>query len=95
MSDKRNKINCAKCHNAKCALSGKEMHMAACTGYKPLTHYEQMKAMSVEEMAALIAGIKIRAVEKTCEQIGYQFEYSDRMFEKVKSEIMARLESEC
>lgn len=33
MSDQRNKINCAKCHNAKCTLSGKEMHMAACTGY--------------------------------------------------------------
>ena len=95
MSDQRNKINCAKCHNAKCTLSGKEMHMAACTGYKRMNNYERLKAMSMEEMAALIAGIKIRAVEKTCEQLDYPFDYSDNMFEKVKSEIMARLESEC
>ena len=51
MSDPRNKINCAKCHNAKCALSEKAFNMAACTGYKPLTHYDEIHGMNVEQLA--------------------------------------------
>ena len=94
MSDPRNKINCAKCHNTKCTLSGKAFDMAACTGYKRMKNYEWLKAKSMEEMASLIAGIKIRAVEKTCEQLGYPFDYSDKMFEKVKNEIMETLNAE-
>jgi hypothetical protein len=59
-----------------------------------MNNYEWLLKMSMDEMAALIAGIKIRAVEKTCERLDYPFDYSDKMFEKVKSEIMALLESE-
>lgn len=29
MSDPRNKINCAKCHNEKCTLSGKALDMTS------------------------------------------------------------------
>lgn len=54
MSDQRNKINCAKCHNTKCTLSDKAFDMAACTGYKPLTHYDEIRSMNVEQLAEWI-----------------------------------------
>ena len=58
MSDQRNKINCAKCHNAKCTLSGKEMHMAACTGYKRMTNGNKIRAMSDRELADYLWGVE-------------------------------------
>ena len=54
MSDQRNKIDCSKCHNDKCALAGKEFNMAVCTGYKPLTHYDELHSMNSEKLAAWI-----------------------------------------
>jgi len=54
MNDTRNKIDCSKCHNANCALAGKEFNMALCSGYKPLTHYDEIRSMNVEQLAEWI-----------------------------------------
>lgn len=54
MSDKRNVVDCGKCHNKNCTLSGKEMHMAACTGYKSWTNYDKIHSMNVESLAEWI-----------------------------------------
>lgn len=51
MSDKRNVVNCAKCHNTKCTLSQMEMRMAVCTGYKPWTNYDRIHNMGVESLS--------------------------------------------
>ena len=54
MNDPRNKIGCSKCHNEKCALAGKEFNMAVCAEYKPWTHYDELHAMDVEQLAEWI-----------------------------------------
>lgn len=56
MSDPRNRIDCSKCHNDKCALAiaGKKYNVAACSGYKPLTHYDEIHSMNVEQLAEWI-----------------------------------------
>ena len=56
MSDARNVVDCSKCHNTKCTLSGKEMHMAACTGYKRMTNGNKIRAMSDRELADYLWG---------------------------------------
>ena len=42
-------MNCKTCAGP-CCLKGSN-HEGDCEGYKPLSHYDQIKAMSVEEMA--------------------------------------------
>lgn len=45
-------MTCKTCAGP-CALKGSNIP-GDCEGYKPQTHYEQIKAMSVEEMARFI-----------------------------------------
>lgn len=42
-------MNCRTCAGP-CCLKGSHIE-GDCEGYKPMSHYEQIKAMSVEEMA--------------------------------------------
>ena len=42
-------MNCKTCAGP-CCLKGSN-HEGDCEGHKPMTHYEQIKSMSVEEMA--------------------------------------------
>lgn len=42
-------MNCRTC-DGPCCLKGSN-HEGDCEGYKPMSHYDQIRAMSVEEMA--------------------------------------------
>lgn len=46
-------MNCRTCAGP-CCLNGSNIE-GDCEGYKPMTHYEQIKAMSIEEMANYMA----------------------------------------
>ena len=48
-------MNCRTCAGP-CCLKGSN-HEGDCEGYKPQTHYEQIKAMSVEEIAEFLVMI--------------------------------------
>lgn len=46
-------MNCKTC-SGPCCLKGSN-HEGDCEGYKPMSHYEQIRSMSVEEMAEFMA----------------------------------------
>lgn len=48
-------MNCRTCAGP-CCLKGSN-HEGDCEGYKPMTHYEQIKAMSIEEMAEWLCDV--------------------------------------
>lgn len=50
-------MNCKTCAGP-CCLKGSN-HEGDCEGYKPMTHYEQIKAMSVEELAEWLERIRL------------------------------------
>ena len=47
-------MNCKTCAGP-CCLKGSNIE-GECEGYKPLSHYDQIKAMSIEEIAEIFAG---------------------------------------
>lgn len=48
-------MNCKTC-SGPCCLKGSN-HEGDCEGYKPMSHYERIKAMSIEEMTRWLAKI--------------------------------------
>lgn len=69
-------MNCRTCAGP-CCLKGSRIE-GDCEGYKPQTHYEQIKAMSVEEMAMYAYKVlghywcppEREAATKTCNDMG-------------------------
>lgn len=59
-----------------------------------MTHYDKLRNMGPEELAGLIAMIKIRACERTCEECGHTFFFTQALFEKVRDEVLELLNSE-
>lgn len=57
-------MNCKTC-SGPCCLKGSNIP-GDCEGYKPMTHYEKIKAMSVEEMAEWLERIRLCCATDLC-----------------------------